>query len=343
MGIILAILLFSFIIFFHELGHFVLAKKNGVEVDEFAIGMGPALFSKEYKGTWYSIRIFPIGGFCAMGEDDEATDSPNNFNNKSVWARILVIAAGPIFNFILAFIFSVILVWMTGYDAPIVGSVEEGYPAAEAGIQEGDEIVRMGDKKINIFREITFYNQYHQGEETEITYIHDGEEKTVTLTPKLDEELGYYRFGIGSSPSQQATVLTSLQYGVYEVKFWICTTIDSLKMLVTGQVGFDQLSGPVGIVDVVDDSYQQAKTYGGYAVVAQLLYLAVLLSANLGVMNLLPLPALDGGRLVFLVIEAVRGKRVPPEKEGYVHLVGIVLLMALMVFVMHNDIRRIFF
>ena len=108
MGIILAILLFSFIIFFHELGHFVLAKKNGVEVDEFAIGMGPALFSKEYKGTWYSIRIFPIGGFCAMGEDDEATDSPNNFNNKSVWARILVIAAGPIFNFILAFIFSVI-------------------------------------------------------------------------------------------------------------------------------------------------------------------------------------------------------------------------------------------
>lgn len=343
MGIILAILLFSFIIFFHELGHFVLAKKNGVDVDEFAIGMGPAIFSKEYKGTQYSIRIFPIGGFCAMGEDDEATDSPNNFNNKSVWARIAVIAAGPIFNFILAFICSVIVVWMTGYDPPVVGSVEEGYPAAEAGIQEGDTIVRMGDKKINIFREINFYNQYHQGEETEVTYVHDGEEKTVTLAPKLDEELGYYRFGIGSAPVQKATPLTALQYGVYEVKFWISTTIDSLKMLVTGQVGVDQLFGPVGIVDVVDDSYQQARTYGGFAVVAQLLYLAVLLSANLGVMNLLPLPALDGGRLVFLIVEAIRGKRVPPEKEGYVHFIGIVLLMALMVFVMYNDIRRIFF
>ena len=156
MGIILAILLFSFIIFFHELGHFVLAKKNGVDVEEFAIGMGPAIFSREYHGTWYSIRIFPIGGFCAMGEDDEATDSPGNFNNKSVWARMSVIAAGPVFNFILAFVFSVILVWMTGYDAPVVGSVDSGSPAAQAGIQEGDTILRMGDKKINIFREISF-------------------------------------------------------------------------------------------------------------------------------------------------------------------------------------------
>lgn len=343
MGIILAILLFSFIIFFHELGHFVLAKKNGVDVEEFAIGMGPAIFSREYHGTWYSIRIFPIGGFCAMGEDNEATDSPGNFNNKSVWARMSVIAAGPVFNFILAFVFSVILVWMTGYDAPVVGSVDSGSPAAQAGIQEGDTILRMGNKKINIFREISFYNQYHQGEETTITFLHDGEEKTATLDPELDEELGYYRFGFNSSPAREATPLTALQYGVYEVKFWICTTIDSLKMLVTGQVGVDQLSGPVGIVDVVDDSYQQAKVYGGFAVTAQLLYLAVLLSANLGVMNLLPLPALDGGRLVFLLVEAVRRKRVPPEKEGYVHLAGIVLLMALMVFVMYNDIQRVFF
>ena len=221
--------------------------------------------------------------------------------------------------------------------------MDSGSPAAEAGIQEGDTILRMGDKKINIFREISFYNQYHQGEETTITFLHDGEEKTAILDPELDEELGYYRFGFNSSPAREATPLTALQYGVYEVKFWICTTIDSLKMLVTGQVGVDQLSGPVGIVDVVDDSYQQAKVYGGFAVTAQLLYLAVLLSANLGVMNLLPLPALDGGRLVFLLVEAVRRKRVPPEKEGYVHLAGIVLLMALMVFVMYNDIQRVFF
>lgn len=343
MGIILAILIFSFIVFFHELGHFLLAKMNGVEVNEFAVGMGPAIYSREYKGTKYAVRIFPIGGFCAMGEDDEATESPNNFNNKSVWARISVIAAGPVFNFILAFIFSVILTAMVGYDKPVVSGVEEGYPAAEAGIQAGDTIVKMGGKRIHLFREVSVYNQFHQGEEVAVTYRRNGEEKTVTLTPKEDKELGYERLGISSSGYEKANLLTALQYGVYVERFWINTTLESLKMLVTGKVGIDQLSGPVGIVDVVDDSYKESRSYGFMAVLAQLLYIAILISANLGVMNLLPLPALDGGRLVFLFVEAVRHKRVPPEKEGYVHLVGIACLMILMVFVMFNDIRRVFF
>ncbi|MGF0102276.1 RIP metalloprotease RseP [Bariatricus sp. SGI.019] len=343
MGIILAIIIFSFIVFFHEFGHFILAKKNGIDVEEFAIGMGPALCSKEYKGTKYAIRLFPIGGYCAMGEDEAATDSPNNFNNKSVWARIFVIAAGPIFNFILAFVFAVILTAMVGYDPPVVREVEQGYPAAEAGIQKGDTIVKMGNKKINIYREISIYNQFHQGEDVEITYIHDGKKQTVTLIPKMDEESGYTRIGITGSGNTKANIFTSIQYGVYEVKFWICTTLESLKMLITGQIGADQLSGPVGIVSVVDNTYQQSKSYGLFIVIAQMLNIAILLSANLGVMNLLPLPALDGGRLVFLFVEAIRRKRIPPEKEGYVHLVGIALLMVLMVFVMFNDIRRVFF
>lgn len=343
MGIILAIIIFSFIVFFHEFGHFILAKKNGIDVEEFAIGMGPALCSKEYKGTKYAIRLFPIGGYCAMGEDEAATDSPNNFNNKSVWARISVIAAGPIFNFILAFVFAVILTAMVVYDPPVVREVEQGYPAAEAGIQKGDTIVKMGNKKINIYREISIYNQFHQGEDVEITYIHDGKKQTVTLIPKMDEESGYTRIGITGSGNTKANIFTSIQYGVYEVKFWICTTLESLKMLITGQIGADQLSGPVGIVSVVDNTYQQSKSYGLFIVIAQMLNIAILLSANLGVMNLLPLPALDGGRLVFLFVEAIRRKRIPPEKEGYVHLVGIALLMVLMVFVMFNDIRRVFF
>lgn len=329
--------------FFHEFGHFILAKKNGIDVEEFAIGMGPALCSKEYKGTKYAIRLFPIGGYCAMGEDEAATDSPNNFNNKSVWARISVIAAGPIFNFILAFVFAVILTAMVGYDPPVVREVEQGYPAAEAGIQKGDTIVKMGNKKINIYREISIYNQFHQGEDVEITYIHDGKKQTVTLIPKMDEKSGYTRIGITGSGNTKANIFTSIQYGVYEVKFWICTTLESLKMLITGQIGADQLSGPVGIVSVVDNTYQQSKSYGLFIVIAQMLNIAILLSANLGVMNLLPLPALDGGRLVFLFVEAIRRKRIPPEKEGYVHLVGIALLMVLMVFVMFNDIRRVFF
>lgn len=343
MGIIYAILIFSFIVFFHELGHFTLAKKNGIDVEEFAIGMGPNLFAKEYKGTKYCIKLFPIGGLCMMGEDEEATDAPGNFNNKSVWARMSVIAAGPVFNFILAFVISVILVLMIGYDKPVAGSVADGFPVAEAGIEKGDTITHLNGKKIRIFREISSYNQFHQGEEMEVTYLHDGEEKTVTITPKFDDELGYYRLGIGSSGNTKANFFESLQYGAYEVKYWIDTTLSSLKMLITGEVGVDQLSGPVGIVDVVDDAYKQTKHYGGYAVIAQLIYIGILISANLGVMNLLPIPALDGGRLVFLIVEAVRGKRIPPEKEGYVHMIGIALLMALMVFVMYNDIRRVFF
>lgn len=343
MGIILAILIFSFIVFFHELGHFLLAKKNGIDVDEFAIGMGPVLYSCEYRGTRYAVRIFPIGGFCAMGEDEEATDSPNNFNNKSVWARISVIAAGPVFNFILAYVFAVILTAMIGYDRPVISAVENGYPAAEAGLMAGDRIEKMGDKKIHIFREISIYNQFHQGEDVKITYSRDGEEYTVTLSPKEDEEPGYSRLGITSEGYRKAGVLRSLQYGAYSVNYWIGTTLESLKMLVTGKVSLNNLTGPVGIVDVVDDTYQESRSYGNFVVLVELLNIAIMLSANLGVMNLLPLPALDGGRLVFLFVEAVRRKRVPPEKEGYVHMVGIALLMALMVFVMFNDIRRVFF
>lgn len=131
-------------------------------MDEFAIGMGPTVYAREYKGTRYAVHLFPIGGFCAMGEDEEATDSPGNFNNKSVWARISVIAAGPVFNFILAFVVAVIIIMMMGYDRPVVSEVPEGTPAAEAGIEAGDTIVRMGNRRIHIFREISVYNQFHQ-------------------------------------------------------------------------------------------------------------------------------------------------------------------------------------
>ncbi len=343
MGIILAIIIFSFIVFFHELGHFLLAKKNGIDVEEFAIGMGPTLYSREYKGTKYAVRLFPIGGFCAMGEDEEATDSPGNFNNKSVWARISVILAGPMFNFILAIIFATILTAMVGYDRPVIESVAEGFPAEEAGLREGDRIVRMGEKKIRIFREITIYNQFHQGEDVEITYSRNGEEHRVTLSPKEDEELGYSRLGITSEGYRKANALEAVRYGAYSVNYWISTTVESLKMLITGKVSINNLTGPVGIVDVVEDTYQESKSYGNFVVLVELLNIAIMLSANLGVMNLLPFPALDGGRLVFLFLEAVRRKRVSPEKEGYVHMIGIALLMLLMVFVMFNDIRRVFF
>lgn len=342
MGIILAILVFGVIVLVHELGHFLLAKANGIRVDEFSIGMGPRLISWVKGETRYSLKLLPIGGSCMMGEDDADDTSEGSFNSKSVWARISVVAAGAIFNFILALIFAVVIIGFTGYDKPVISGVVEGFPAEEAGMQAGDRIVKMNSKKINLWREVTYYNMFHQGETVDLVYERDGEKYEVTITPKKDEE-GSFLLGV-TSPSayEKANVFTAVQYGVYEVKFWICTTLESLKMLITGGVGVDQLSGPVGIVDVVDDTYQQSKEYGALVVFIQMLNIGILLSANLGVMNLLPLPALDGGRLVFLFVEAIRGKRVPPEKEGIVHGIGMVLLLALMAFVLFNDIKRLF-
>lgn len=342
MGIILAILVFGLIVFVHELGHFLLAKANGIRVDEFSIGMGPRLLSKVKGETRYSLKLFPIGGSCMMGEDDVEDTSEGSFNSKSVWARIAVVVAGAMFNFILALIFAIIVVGFTGYDEPIIPGTIEGYSAEAEGMQAGDRIVKMNNKKINLWREVTYYNMFHPGEVVDVIYERDGEKYEVTLTPKQDEE-GKYLLGV-TSPGvyQKPNVFTAVQYGVYEVKFWISTTLESLKMLVTGTVGMDQLSGPVGIVNVVDNTYQQSKDYGVLVVILQMLNIGILLSANLGVMNLLPLPALDGGRLVFLIIEAIRGKRVAPDKEGMVHMIGMLLLFALMIFVLFNDLKRIF-
>ncbi len=342
MGIILAIIVFGLIVFIHELGHFLLAKANGIRVDEFSIGMGPRLFSKEKGETRYSLKLFPIGGSCMMGEDDVDDMSEGSFNSKSVWARIAVVAAGAIFNFILALIFAVILVGYTGYDEPIISDVLEGYSAEAEGMQAGDRIVKMNGKKINIWREVTYYNMFHAGEVIELVYERDGEKHEATITPMKNEDGNYLMGVVSPAKYTKANLLTAIQYGVYEVKFWICTTIESLGQLITGEVGADQLSGPVGIVNVVDDTYQQSKEYGAVVVLMQMLNIGILLSANLGVMNLLPLPALDGGRLVFLIIEAIRGKRVAPDKEGMVHMVGMILLFALMIFVLFNDVKRLF-
>ena len=342
MGIILAILVFGIIVFIHELGHFLLAKANKIRVDEFSLGMGPRLLSFVKGETRYSLKLLPLGGSCMMGEDDVDDMSEGSFNSKSVWARMSVVVAGAVFNFLLALIFSMIVIGYTGYDEPVISGVVEGFPAQEAGLQEGDRIVKMNNKKINIWREITYYNMFHPGETVDLVYERDGEKREVTITPKKDED-GNYLIGI-TSPAQyeKANLLTATQYGVYEVKFWICTTLESLKMLVTGDVGVDQLSGPVGIVSVVDETYQQSKSYGVIIVIMQMLNIGILLSANLGVMNLLPLPALDGGRLVFMIVEAIRGKRVPPDKEGWVHGIGMILLLALMAFVMFNDVKKLF-
>lgn len=343
MKFIIAILIFSIIILFHELGHFLLAKRSGIRVNEFSLGLGPTLFGFTKGETTYSIKLLPFGGACMMeGEDGESEDE-GAFGNKSVWARISVVAAGPIFNFIMAFFLAFILICCIGVDKPVISGVLEGFSAEAAGMQAGDTILEMNGKKIHFYKEVSMYSYFHEGETVELVYERDGIKYTATLEPVMDEESGRYLLGITNNYGREkGNVLSNLKYSVYELKYQISTTISSLRMLFTRQVSVNDLSGPVGIVKTIGDTYDASVSDGYFYVFLNMVNFAVLLSANLGVMNLLPLPALDGGRLVFLIIEAIRGKKIDPDKEGMVHFIGIIFLLALMVLIMFNDIRKIF-
>lgn len=342
MKIVIAILIFSIIIIFHELGHFLLAKANGIRVNEFSLGLGPTVIGFTKRETKYSLKLLPFGGACMMEGEDEDSGDERAFNKKSVWARISVVAAGPIFNFIMAFVGAFILLCNIGYDLPVLTGVLEGYPAETAGMQTGDTIVKIDNTKIHFFRDISAYTQFHPGETVTVTYERDGEKYKTELTPKYDEEYGYYMYGFQVSGERaRGNVFETLRYSVYEVRYWINATLSSLKMLVGGQVSVNDMSGPVGIVDMIGEGYEQSISYGFFTAFLQMLYITIFLSANLGVMNLLPLPALDGGRLLFMLIEVVRGKRVDPEKEGMVHFAGMMLLFAFMIFVMFNDVRKL--
>lgn len=344
MNIVIALIIFSLIILFHELGHFLLAKANGIKVNEFSLGLGPTLFGITKGETKYSLKLLPFGGACMMeGEDGESQDE-RSFNSKSVWARISVVFAGPLFNFIMAWVFALIVMACVGFDRPVLTSVREGFPAAEAGLQEGDEIISMNGSRTHFFREVSQFSIFHAGEDAKIVYQRDGERYETVLSPKLDEESGRELFGMnGKAMRERGTVLETVANSFYEIRYQICTTIESLRMLVTGKVGLKDLSGPVGIVKVMGETYDSNESAGGTGLaLLSMINFSIFLSANLGIMNLLPIPALDGGRLVFLIIEAIRRKKISPEKEGMVHFVGLVALMALMVFVMFNDIRNIF-
>lgn len=341
MSIVIALLVFSVIILFHEFGHFLLAKLNKITVVEFSLGMGPRLLSFEAGGTRYSWKLLPFGGSCMMLGEDGEEEEESSFGSKSVWARMSVIAAGPIFNFLLAFIMALFIVGNLGYDVPVLLNVTEGMPAANAGLQAGDRIVKMNGKRIHLYREVQNYSVFHQGETVIFQYERDGELHEATVTPELTN--GSYKYGIGGNINyrQKTNVLETLEYSAYEVYYWIDTTVSSLGLLFKGGVQLDDMSGPVGVVDAIGTTYQESRDEGAFYVWMNLLNMAILLSANLGVMNLLPIPALDGGRLIFLIVEAIRRRRVEPELEAKIHFAGLMLLMLLMVVVMFNDVKKL--
>lgn len=343
MSIIVALLIFGLLIFFHELGHFLLAKRGGIGVTSFSIGMGPSIWKKQIGETEYCLRVLPFGGSCAMVGEDTESEEENAFNKKSVWTRISVVAAGPVFNFILAFVGSVIMVLCIGVDKPVIAEMMEGYPAYEAGVRAGDEIISMNGRNIGVYRDVSMYIQLHQGETIDLVYARNGDRFETFIAPKLGED-GYYLMGItGGAYTKCENPIEVVKYAVAEVGYWIHMVFDSLKMMVSGQVGREDVGGPVRIVGMIGDTYEQSAAISGFAVFINMLNMVIFLSANLGVMNLLPIPALDGGRLFIMLIEVVTRKRVPEKVEGYIHMAGFAVLMSLMVLILFNDISLMFF
>ena len=341
MSYILALIIFSAIVIFHELGHFLLAKWNGIEVIEFSLGMGPRLLSHVWGDTRYSLKLLPIGGSCQMVGEEEASDSEGAFGNKSVWARIAVVAAGPIFNFILAWVLALIIVGSVGYDNTMVDIIPDS-AAAEAGMEDGDQIISINGSRTFLYREVSLYSSLHQGQTATVVYERNGEKQTVVLTPKKSDT-GAYLYGFSRTVQREkGGVLETVGYSCAEIRYWLKATVESLKMLIGGQVGLEEMSGPVGIVSTIGDTYKESRVDGWYYVTMNMIMIAILLSVNLGVMNLLPIPALDGGRLVFLILEAIRGKAIPQEKESMVHFTGFVLLMGLMAVILFSDLHKLF-
>ncbi len=430
LNIFWALVIFSVVVIIHEFGHYIFARKGGITVNEFSLGMGPRLFSFDAAGTKWSVKLLPIGGSCMMEGEDEASDDEGAFANKSVWVRIWTVFGGPLFNFILAFVLSLFVIGSIGVDKSNIVSVTKGYPAEQAGLRAGDVITKINGTNINIGREVSSYFVFHplSDENVKIEVKRGDEKLKFDVTPQEKEK---FYLGFGYNPGDGEAVIDSVTedgalkaagakagdvimavdgneiksgtglnnyftanpldgkevkltikradsgnveeisarpksagssytlglvsntarekvgiggtfyYSLNETKYVVVTTVESLKMMVTGRVKPKDIAGPVGIVNMIGNSYEQSKSEGIMVILLSMASISILISANLGVMNLLPIPALDGGRLVFLIIEAVRGKPVDPDKEGRVHFAGFVLLMILMVVVLFNDILRI--
>lgn len=342
MGTIIALLIFGVIVTFHEFGHFIVAKKSGIKVIEFSVGMGPRIISWQGKETRYSLKIFPLGGSCMMlGEDEEEENLEGSFNSAPVLSRLATIFAGPFFNFILAFFFSLIIVANVGVDRANVTGVTDGYPAKEAGIKAGDVIKKLNGKNIIIYRDFLIGMYDNKDKPVTVTVQRNGEEIDFTINPKLNTENKRYMLGIENTSGNEKVggFFEVIKYSIYEVWYNITSTVKSLGMMIRGRVSANDVSGPVGIVGVIGDTVN--KTNGAWELFLTVANMIVLFSANLGVMNLLPIPALDGGRIVFLLCELVRGKPLNRKAEGYIHFAGFAFLMLLMVVVMFNDIRKL--
>lgn len=332
MSVLYTIIIICVLVLVHEFGHFIVAKKSGVLVDEFSLGMGPKLLGWQGAETAYSVRLLPIGGYVKMTGEDEDSDNPRAFCNKSVWVRMAVTFAGPLMNLLIAVVFFLVAFMYFGTPATdgLIGTVAENSPAAAAGLQSGDVITALDDSPVGGWTDVTeFMATVAPGEAVRVSYLRDGEQLSAELIT-MDTE-GRAVLGV-TQGIRRADLVSSLQLGFATTVSFTVMILQSLGDMLTGAADVD-VAGPVGMVTLVDEYANVGLMY--------LFLFAGMLSVNLGVMNLLPIPALDGARLVFLLIEAIRKKPIDREKEAMVHLVGFALLMALMVIITYFDIDRL--
>lgn len=348
--ILAAILVFGVLIAVHELGHFMAAKACGVRVNEFSIGMGPTLWKKQKGETQYSLRLFPVGGFCAMEGEEEDSDDPTALNNQGFWAKLLIFAAGAAMNFIAGLLIILVLYAdAQAFYVPVVAGFADGCPLESAdGLQEGDRLLRIDGEKVYVYSDISLLMGLNKTGAFDLQIERNGE--VITLRDFTMERREYtdqngkaytgYGLYFGA---EEATLGRKLSYSWNNAMDFARLVRLSLQMLVTGQAGVKVLSGPVGIVSTMTQVGEQAATTR--AAVENIAYLAALIAVNLAVMNLLPLPALDGGKIFFLVINAVSmqlfKKQIPAKYENYIHFAGLILLLALMAVITFSDVWKL--
>ncbi len=345
--VLVAILIFGVLIAVHEFGHFLVAKLCGVRVNEFAVGMGPAVWKRQKGETLYALRVIPFGGYCAMEGEDEASEDPRAFTSQPAWKRILILCAGSFNNYLLGLIVIFCLyIGATAFVSPTIQSFIEGCPyESPEGLQAGDRFVKINGHRIYQYYDVGDFLRQGDGV-YDIVLQRNGTRVTLedyAMTPRLYEgqerELFGFNFGY-----EDATLPVRLRYTWDTAMEFSRMVWMSLRMLVNGEVGMKDLSGPVGIVDLMAETGEQAESTSD--ALYNIFYLGAFIAVNLAIMNMLPIPALDGGRvfllLVTAVIEAVTRKKLNPKYEGYIHAAGMVLLLSLMAFVMFNDILKLF-
>ncbi len=339
MKIAIVLLVFTVIVTAHEFGHFIMAKRSGVLVKEFAIGMGPKIIGKQWGETLYSFRILPIGGYCMMQEEDGTLADSRSLSSKTVAQRLSILFAGPLMNFLLALVLMFAIVMAQGQASNIVAVISPGFPAEQAGMQVNDKIISVNGLKTKNMQQITKALGETIDNKVEFTINRDGQEIKMNIERQYSEEEQRYLVGF-TAKLVKGNVITGIKNSFMETINLLKMTVDGFVMLLTGKVSANELAGPVGVISAGVKVWEAGVKESIWFAVQQMFFLGALISVNLGVFNLFPFPALDGGRILFTAIEGVRGKPVDPNIEGFFHVLGFVLIMGLMLFVMYNDITR---